>query len=197
MKAFSGIVLAGGKSSRMGRDKMLVPFANETFIGRTVNALRRVAAEVIIASNHTGKYNIDGVREVADVYPGTGPLGGLHAGLLAAKYDDVFAVAGDMPFFAGELAVYLVNRRGAGYDVVAPRIGGRWEPLCAVYSRACIGPIERCLHSGMKKVQQVYPAVKVLAVSEDELNSAGFAAKMFCNVNTPEDLAVLGKQAGK
>lgn len=186
----SGIILAGGLSSRMGQDKMLLLFQNETLIKRTVNELRSAADEIIIASNHKAKYGIDGVREVPDIIPNMGPLGGLYAGLVAAKYDDAFVVAGDMPFFTAKLAEYLLSRR-AGYDVVAPRIREGWEPLCAVYSRGCISPIEHCLQAGIKKVFRFYPAVKVLAVTEDELSVSGLPANMFYNLNAPEDLALL------
>jgi molybdopterin-guanine dinucleotide biosynthesis protein A len=194
--AVSGIILAGGRSSRMGRDKMLLEFQNETLIRRTVNELRDVAAEIIIASNHTGKYGIDGVREVPDVFPGMGPMGGMYAGLVAAKHDTAFVVAGDMPFFSARLAEYLLSRQ-AGHDVVAPMVGGKWEPLCAVYSRRCIGPIGDCLQAGIKQVFRFYPAVKVLAVDEAELGQVGLPANTFFNLNAPEDLAVLRQAAGR
>lgn len=188
--AVSGIILAGGRSSRMGRDKTLILYKNETLIARTVNELRGVVDDIVIASNHTAKYNLAGVREVPDTYPGMGPLGGLYAGLAAAKYEDAFVVAGDLPFFTGRLAAWLLARKD-GYDAVVPRIGGNWEPLTAVYSRGCLGPIGDCLQAGLKKVYQFYPAVRVLAVSEEELRTAGFTTDVFYNLNAPEDLAAL------
>lgn len=189
--AVSGVVLAGGFSSRMGRDKMLLTIENEPLLMRTVKELRSVADEIIVASNHTSRYNLDGVREVADIFPEVGPMGGLHAGLLASKYDAAFVTAGDMPYFTGRLAEYLVSRQ-AGHDVVVPRIGGQWEPLCAVYSRACIGPIEYCLRAGIRKVFRFYPLVRVLAVDENELAAVGLPADIFFNLNTPADLLSVG-----
>jgi molybdopterin-guanine dinucleotide biosynthesis protein A len=194
--AVSGIILAGGRSSRMGRDKTLLLFQNETLIARTVSELRKVADEIIIASNATAKYGIDGVREVPDIFPGMGPLGGMYAGLAAARYDVAFVVAGDMPFFTAELAAYLLGRR-AGHDAVVPRVKGNWEPLAAVYARACLGPIAGCLQAGIRKVFRFYPAVDVLAVDEQELNAAGLPADMFFNLNAPEDLAALGAESGR
>ncbi|MDT8899815.1 molybdenum cofactor guanylyltransferase [Anaeroselena agilis] len=191
----SGIVLAGGRSSRMGRDKTLLVVENETLIERTVKELRRITDEIIIASNATAKYGLPGVREVPDVFPGMGPLGGLHAGLLAAQNDVVFAVAADMPCFTDKLAAYLLGRKG-DHDAVVPRPGQEWEPLCAVYSRACAGPIEQCLRAGMKKVYSFYPAVKVLAVTGEELGAAGLPATMFFNLNAPEDLDLLRRGNG-
>lgn len=189
----SGIILAGGRSSRMGQDKMLLVFQNETLLARMVNRLRSVVDDIIIASNDTAKYGIEGVREVRDIFPGMGPMGGLHAGLIAAKYDNAFVIAGDMPYFSENVAEYLLSRK-AGYDAVVPRLNGYWEPLCAVYSRSCIAPIEYCLLAGIRKVFRFYPAVKVLAVDEDKLNTAGLPANIFYNLNAPEDLAFLRRE---
>ncbi|MDR7866601.1 MAG: molybdenum cofactor guanylyltransferase [Sporomusaceae bacterium] len=188
--AVSGIILAGGRSSRMGRDKTLLVVENETLIERTVKELREVTDDIIIASNATAKYGLPDVREVPDIFPDMGPLGGLYAGLLAARYDDVFAVAADMPYFTARLAAYLLSRKD-GHDAVVPRTGEDWEPLCAVYSRACAGPIEQCLRDGVRKVFRFYPAVKVLAVTGEELDAAGLPANMFFNLNAPQDLVLL------
>ncbi len=191
--AVSGIILAGGRSSRMGRDKTLLVYQNETLIARTVGELRGVSDEIIVASNAADKYHLADVREVADAYPGMGPLGGMHAALTAARYEAAFVVAGDMPFFTARLAAYLLSRKG-DYDAVVPRIGGEWEPLCAVYSRACAAPIEACLRSGVRQVFRFYPAMKVLAVDERELAAAGLPAELFFNLNAPEDLAALRRE---
>lgn len=193
--AVSGIILAGGRSSRMGRDKTLLVVENETLIERTVKELREVTDDIIIASNATAKYGLADVREVPDIYPDMGPLGGMYAGLLAARYDDVFVVAADMPHFTAKLARYLLSRKG-GYDAVVPRTGEDWEPLCAVYSRICAGPIEQCLRDGIRKVFRFYPAVKVLAVTGEELDAAGLPADMFFNLNAPQDLALLRRRQG-
>ncbi|HEY3425694.1 MAG TPA: molybdenum cofactor guanylyltransferase [Negativicutes bacterium] len=182
----SGIILAGGRSLRMGQDKTLLLFNNETLIERTIKELQNVVDEIIIASNHTAKYNIPSLVEVPDTYPGMGPLGGLHAGLIASKYQHAFVISGDMPLFTGALATYLLERR-AGYDVIVPEIRSRWEPLCAVYSRSCIKPIENCLQADVRKVYRFYPQVRVLKISEPELKLVGDVEELFYNLNTPED----------
>ncbi|TWH45633.1 molybdenum cofactor guanylyltransferase [Sporomusa sp. KB1] len=189
--AVSGIILAGGRSSRMGRDKTLLVFKNETLIERTVRKLQNFVDEVIIASNHTAKYNLPGIVEVPDSYPGMGPLGGMQAGLMAAQHQYSFIVSCDMPFFTEELARYLLERR-AGCDVVVPEIGNRLEPLCAVYSRNCIKPIEKCLQAGVSQVFRFYPDVRVCKIVESDLRQVGDPKEIFCNLNTPEDLSYLG-----
>lgn len=182
----SGIVLAGGRSSRMGQDKTLMSVNAETLIERTIRELRKVADEVIIASNQKSKYNIPGTIEIPDIFPGRGPLGGIHAGLLAARYPLSFVVAADMPFFTADMANYLLSK-SAGYDVVAPEINHYWEPLCAVYAKDCLQAIEQFLVADVKKVYAFYPCVRVLKVKEEELTKMGKIEHIFCNLNTPED----------
>lgn len=191
--AVSGIILAGGHSSRMGRDKTLIVFNNETLIERTVKKLGNFVDEIIIASNDTAKYELPGIVEVVDTYPGMGPLGGMHAGLMAAKYHHSFIVSCDMPFFTEELARYLLVRR-TGYDVVVPEVRNRLEPLCAVYSRNCIKPIERCLQADIRQVFRFYPDVRVHKIPESDLHQVGDLKEIFCNLNTPEDLAYFSKE---
>jgi molybdopterin-guanine dinucleotide biosynthesis protein A len=186
MVKVSGIVLAGGRSSRMGQDKTLMSINAETLIERTVKELGKAVDEIIIASNQESKYNLPGTVDVPDVFPGMGPLGGIHAGLLAARYQFSFIVAADMPCFTANLAAYLLSK-SKGYDVVAPEINGCWEPLCAVYSRDCLIPIEKCLVADIRKVIRFYPNVRVLKVREEELASIGTAEDIFRNLNTPED----------
>ena len=185
MKA-SGIILAGGYSSRMGQDKTLMPVNAETLIERAVTELRKTVDEIIIASNQKAKYNLPGTVEVEDIYPGMGPLGGIHAGLSAANYQYAFVMAADMPLFSADLAGYLLNRCD-GYDVVAPEVNGQWEPLCAVYAKDCIKPIEKLLAEDVKKAQYFLSLVRVLKISQKELAMIGKTNDIFYNLNTPED----------
>ncbi len=186
MVKVSGIVLAGGRSSRMGQDKTLMSVNSEILIERTVKELRKTVDEIIIASNQKCKYNIPDTVEITDVFSGMGPLGGIHAGLLAARHPYAFVVAGDMPLFTDELATYLLSKR-EGYDVVVPEVDGCWEPLCAVYSQDCLKPIEQFLVADIRKAYGFYPSVRVLKVREEELASIGKVKDIFCNLNTPED----------
>jgi len=186
----SGIILAGGLSSRMGADKNLMAYSNETLIEHMVKEMRQVVDEIIIASNHTAKYGIPGTTEVQDIYPGMGPLGGIHAGLLATKKPWAFVVATDMPLFRAELANFILERC-AEYDVVVPYINGRWEPLCAAYSRECIKPIGECLKADIRQIHRFYSQVKVLKVGEKELRAVGKIDELFYNMNTPEDYRYL------
>lgn len=194
--AVSGIVLAGGLSSRMGRDKTLLLYNNETLIQRTVRKLRTVVDEIIIASNNTAKFSLPGITEVPDTYPGVGPLGGMHAGLIACKYRHAFIVSCDMPLLSERLAMYLLEHR-QGYDVVIPEIYNRMEPLCAVYSTECIKPIEQCLKTGISRVTGFYHEVRVNKIDETKVSLIGNHQEMFYNLNTPQDLNKLEKIQGR
>lgn len=189
--AVSGIILAGGRSSRMGQDKTLMSIETQTLIERTVKELGKVTDEIIIASNQSNKYNLPGTFEVPDIFTGYGPLGGIHAGLKAASHPYSFIVAGDMPLFSADLAEYLLNRADEGYDVIAPEVNGSWEPLCAVYSRSCLQAIEQYLAAGIRQVFQFYKNVRVLKIGEQELAGIGKAGDVFYNLNTPEDYETL------
>jgi molybdopterin-guanine dinucleotide biosynthesis protein A len=175
----------------MGQNKALMIYNGETMVEHTIKELKKVADEIVIASNNTNKYNLAGLTEVSDIYPGMGPLGGIHAGLLKSKNMYTFVVSCDMPFFSWKLASFLLEKREE-YDVVVPEIGEYLEPLCAVYSKKCLGPIEKCLQLEIKKVIEFYPYVKVLRVNETEIRGlSGEAEKFFCNLNTPEDYHAL------
>lgn len=183
----SGIILAGGRSSRMGQDKTLLTIEAETLIERTVRELREVTDEIIIASNQKCKYNIPGTTEVRDIFPGKGPMGGIHSGLMSAQNSFAFVVAADMPLFSAQTARYLIAKIDGSYDVIAPEIDGSWEPLCAVYSKSCLKTIEQFLLDDIRNVFGLYKSVKVLKVEEQELAAIGKSKDTFYNLNTPQD----------
>jgi len=185
MKA-TGVILAGGKSSRMGRDKSLLVYENDTLINRMLDEMRPVFAELLIAGSRQDKYNIAGVREIPDIYRDTGPLGGIHAALTAASYQHVFITACDLPFFQGRLAGLLVEL-SRGYDAVVPRVGNLPEPLFAVYSKNCLPYIESCLSEKNFKITRFYPQVLVHYVDEDVIRSVCDPRTAFYNINTEAD----------
>lgn len=189
MNKVSGIILAGGHSLRMGLDKTLLKIDQETLIERTVRELKEVADDVVIASNDKHKYCFSGLVEVPDIFPEMGPLGGIHAGLRAVKHDHAIVISSDMPFFTAALLQFLLSYR-MGYDVVVPEVNGKWEPLCAIYSRHCIQPIEDCLRAHIRQVFQLYQRVRVCKISGSKLIKLGDVQQLFFNLNTPEDLVV-------
>lgn len=194
MSGVSGIILAGGHSLRMGRDKNLLLFQGEEMIQRTVKVLRQVVEDVVIASDNGEKYQLSGVREVADRYRERGPMAGIHAGLLAIKNERALVVPGDMPFLHADLLRELANY-AAECDVIVPECDGKMEPLCAVYTKRCLPAIEACLRSDIRKVVSLYEKVTVKKVSVAEFSKLGDWRDWFCNVNTPNDLVLARKRA--
>ncbi|MGB9804155.1 molybdenum cofactor guanylyltransferase [Desulfofundulus sp.] len=187
---FTGVVLAGGNSSRMGTNKALIPFGREKLLDRVVARMREVFARVILISNEneSGKYNYLGLPVIGDIYPGKGPLAGIHAALSAASTPYIFVVACDMPFIDPELAVYLA-RQAPGYDVVVVRDGPYLEPLFAVYGKGCLEVIESILRNGLRaKVVDFFPAVRVKYIERGDLSHITDVDKVFININTLRDL---------
>ena len=184
--AVSGIVLAGGRSVRMGTDKTQLAWGRHTLLEQAVCRLRGATDEVLVVGNLEGTYCLQGVRQVKDRYAGRGPLGGIHAGLLAAKYEAAIVLSCDMPFVTAKLAAFLVAKSD-GFAAVTPRCRGRIEPLCAVYARSCLAAIEDLLQAGENQVRQVFCKVNTCYVEEEALQLFGDANQLFFNLNTPQD----------
>lgn len=185
----TGVVLAGGRNSRMGRPKALLKVDGLTIIERVLDAVKQVAREVLVVSNEEHIYSSLGYPVIGDLYPGKGPLGGIYTGLCQANQHWILVAACDMPFLSGNVANALLDRR-SGFDLVVPRVGGFPEPLFAVYSKDCLGPMEHQLMAGRYKISAVFEELQVCYVDETELGNPLAIRKLFFNVNTPEDLVV-------
>lgn len=188
-----GAVLVGGKSSRMGENKAFIKIHEVSLIERVVKEMSRVLERVMVVGGPRDLYSHLGVQVVEDVFQDCGPLGGIHAALLNSKDPYVFVAACDMPFFRSEVITYLLSQ-AADYDVVVPRIGDYLEPLCAVYGRRCLKPIEDSLKRGIFKVTHFYTGVRVNYVDGRVLADAVGEPNVFVNVNTPGDVSALKKE---
>ncbi|MBZ5721625.1 MAG: molybdenum cofactor guanylyltransferase [Acidobacteriia bacterium] len=180
-------VLAGGKSTRMGRDKAFLELDGQTLLVRALALARSVARDVQIVGDRK-KFSAFG-PVVEDVYPERGPLGGIHAALAGSATEFNLMLAVDLPFIAPPFLEYLIAQARAGGAVVTvPRTGGRWQPLCAVYRRAFATVAERSLLAGMNKIDTLFLEVETRVLDDSEWSKAGFSAGMFRNLNTPEEL---------
>jgi len=184
--AATGFVVAGGRSERMGRDKALLPWAGGTLLEHALLRLRAVCADVRILSGAQPRYAGLGVPVLTDVVGEAGPLGGVHAGLLSLGAPLGLFLGVDTPLIPPALLGALVAAAG-GFDAVVPVVEGRPEPLCAVYRRTCLEPVQRRLETGERKMTSFWPDVRVRTVAEEELAAFGDAAEMFRNLNTPEE----------
>jgi len=182
----SAFVLAGGKSSRMGRDKAMLSLQGRTLLVVTEDLARTVAQDVRIVGPPK-KYGPDAIE---DLYPDRGPLGGIHAALTVTKTDLNLMLSVDTPFVAPKFLTFLVSEavRG-GTTVTVPFVGERFQPLCAVYRREFLSVAESALQAGKNKIDPLFCHTTVRRIDEAELMRLAFDPRMFDNLNTPEDFA--------
>jgi len=187
------VILAGGLSRRMGRDKAGLPAGDGTMIERLVRRLAPMVDETIIAGG-SGRPDLEGVRLVGDRYPRHGPLAGMHAGLSAARFPYAFVVACDLPDVEPALLA-LLRGLAADYEAVVPRIDGRAEGTCALYHRGLASRLEASLQAGERSIKTVLAVSCVRYVELDELKAVDPQLRSFRNLNTVADYrAWLGTQ---
>ncbi|MCD8376592.1 MAG: molybdenum cofactor guanylyltransferase [Oscillospiraceae bacterium] len=190
----AAVILAGGKSSRMGRDKAMLPFGEETMLSHLVGLYRPWFDLTAVSLNTPGRFQTYGALEVVDRHPGDGPLAGLEAAFLDTGADVIFLTATDLPFGDPALARLLLERLGE-HDACLIRHNGRAETLFAVYSCACLPTVRRALERGRRSMFHVLEQVDALELSPQEL--PGFDLDhILRNVNDPEEyrraVALLG-----
>ena len=187
----SGVVLAGGKSTRLGRNKAIERVGTDVLIQRVIQRLSQLTSEVIVvvaSMENAAALNLPPSANVAeDLYLGKGSLGGIFSGISAAKHHHSLLVACDMPFLNQELLKYMIGLRH-DYDVVVPLAEGRPETLHAIYSKNCLEPIERRLKADDLKIARFFDEVKVRYIKEEEIAPFDPDHLSFFNINTQEDL---------
>src|SRR5204863_6740495 len=179
------VILAGGLSRRMGRDKAGLPAGDGTLIQHLARRLAPVVIETIVAGG-SGRHNLPGVTIVDDRYPGLGPLAGIHAGLLVAQFPLVWVVGCDLPDVDPGLAALLCGLAG-DVDAVVPRIDSEPQGVCAVYDRALAPRIEGLLAAGERRVTMLLGASNVRYVTPGALRAVDPELLSFGNINTPAE----------
>jgi molybdopterin-guanine dinucleotide biosynthesis protein A len=182
----TGFVLAGGKSSRMGTNKALLPLDGATLVERTRDLLAKVCEKVAILGapelyGHLGDC-------YPDLYTDCGPLAGIHVALLNSQTNLNLVTAVDTPFLGEEFLEYLLQRAASCSAVVTvPEIAGYVQPLCAVYSRDFLPVAEAALKTGRFKIVPLFAEVRAQVLTGNELGRFALESGMFDNLNTPED----------
>ena len=185
----TGVIQAGGKSTRMGgQPKALLELGGRRIIERVLDAVAPVVDDVLIVTNTPELYGFLRLPMVPDAYPEHGSLGGIFTGLAAAAGEAAFTVACDMPFLHADVARLVVARAGQG-DVVIPRVGAQLETLHALYAKACLPHIESRLKAGRLKIVGFFEDVRVVEIAEAEVARYRPPDVVFMNVNTPDELA--------
>jgi molybdenum cofactor guanylyltransferase len=142
---------------------------------------------VILITNKAADYAHLGLPLFADIYPECGPLGGIYTAVHQASHSHTLVVACDMPWLNRDLLTYMINLR-EGADVIVPRWEKYPEPLHALYSKACLPPIESNLQAGLLKITSFFGRVKVRFIERAEIERFDENGRSFANLNTPEDL---------
>lgn len=186
----TGIILAGGRNLRMGKNKAFLTIQGERIIDRTKDLFLKLFAETLLVTNSPVDYLDLKVRTVADLIPGRGALGGIYTGLFYASHSHAFVAACDMPFLNPSLIRFLMGL-AQGYDIVIPRTPDGLQPLHATYSRRCLPFIEVLLRQENQRILDFFPKVKKREVMPEELLAYDPELRSFINVNTPEDLGRL------
>src|SRR5579863_1014206 len=194
----TGFVLAGGLSRRMGQPKAGLTLGSETMLERQLRLLRAVTPRVRVVGPAAGSGGIEsvirsltpaGVRIVTDELPGRGPLGGIYSALHATPTEFNLFLSCDLPCMEARLLRRLRQRAiETGADVtVAQSRDGRVQPLVAVYRRRALPAVRRSLERGQNRVTSFYRRVHCVILDWAELSRAGFPARVFGNINTPDD----------
>lgn len=197
-ESVSVLILAGGRSQRMGQDKVWMELDGVSLIQRVVMRVAPIAREMLFSTNTPGRFaaliNALSVpaRIVTDRFPGIGPLAGLHAGLTEACSDWVLVLAGDMPFVSLGLIRYMLSM-AADNDAVVPKtissVSGlpEWEPLHGLYRKSCLPFIEARIANGERPAYCFLPDVQTRCVLPTEIVLLDPEFRSFFNVNTPQD----------
>ena len=191
----TAVILAGGQSRRMGRDKLFLPLEGETLLQRAIRRYGEVFPRVLVSVAGPEKLPELGETRVFDRFPGAGPLAGLHAGLLAAG-EDVFLTGADMPFSSPEKALMLASLCGEAEACVLTDETGRWEPLFGYYRPSVLPKAEELLTAGRRSMGALLGAVRLREVKLAELGEKP-DSPLARNVNVPEDYEKLRLELGE
>ncbi len=207
----TGVILAGGKSRRMGENKALMRLGDNLLIGHVIRCLHDVTDELLLVTNSPTEYAHLDVPMHGDILPDTGALGGIYTGLIHASHDVILCVACDSPFLEPKLLSYLVSVLGE-YDAVIPyTYSSRQTPfcrnkdigvtnpsygddtqitlqtLCAAYSKRCLSIIELMLRESELRVHALQERARIQRVSPEVWREFDPEGMSFFNINTPED----------
>jgi molybdopterin-guanine dinucleotide biosynthesis protein A len=181
----TGIILAGGKSSRMGTEKGLIIYKNKPFVEHIIEAMSPLVDNIIIISNNK-TYESFGFKCYEDLIKNTGPLAGIYTGLRYSKTNNNLIVSCDIPLIKTVVLQKLIDQKNDASEVIQLQSQGKNMPLIALYKKSCEVIFMEELHQNQKKVQKALKKCNVKTVIID-----GSLEQVTANINTPEDLELL------
>ncbi|WP_062061462.1 molybdenum cofactor guanylyltransferase [Aquimarina longa] len=181
-KSITGIILAGGKSSRMGSEKGLMLLNNKPFIQYSIEALQPLVDTIMIVSSNSD-YDVFGLKRIEDIIPDSGPIAGVHTGLTYSKTENNLVISCDVPLLTTSLLKKLVFYKDDDYDIIQFEAEGKTSPLVALYKKHCVDKCKELLIDGEKRLRKLVLALRTKTVSV--LNKEHI---LVTNINTIEDL---------
>lgn len=190
MEPLEGVVLAGGRSRRLGVDKALLQFGDTPLLRIVVDRVARVCSRVLVAVDRPDRYQELALSAdfVADESPGHGPLSGLQSGLRACGTEHALVVACDLPFLNVRLLRHMAELPRS-YQALVPRQGRRWQPLHAVYARSCLETVDEMLSDGGGSMRQLLSRLVVQPLDEREIRRLDPDGLSLLNINRRSDLS--------
>ncbi|MEZ5147158.1 MAG: molybdenum cofactor guanylyltransferase [Bacteroidales bacterium] len=186
-KGITGIILAGGKSSRMGKDKGFCTIDEKPLIRYAIETLSEVCDSIIIGTNNPA-YDQFGFPVVPDKISGKGPVAGIFSCLNESKTADNFILSCDMPLMTSDFVKFVVSKK-ADYEVVIPVFNGMAEPLCAYYHKNITSPLKAQIKAGVYKIQEAVKPLHTLLLEIEDSNVFN-DSKLFMNINSEVDLGI-------
>ncbi len=180
-------IMAGGKSSRMGRDKAFVRFQGRPMIEIVKEHVSGLGDELILITNKPTEYAHLNLPMYSDLYKDHGPLAGIYTAVIKAAHPHTLIVACDMPWLNPDLLNYMITQRHTA-DIVIPRWQKFPEPLHAIYSKACLAPIQENLEAKQLKITRFFNKVTVNYLDKETIEQVGGNGRSFANINTPQEL---------
>lgn len=183
---FGAIILAGGKSRRFGEDKVTYPLNGKPLIQNVIEVVEKVTENIIIVTNTPEKLNFLGYPKFADIFPNSGPMGGIYTGLTFSRSNYNLVLPSDMPYISVECFEYLI-RNANGSDIIIPEHDNLLEPLCAIYAKSCLATIKKFLDRNEYHVFKLCEKIKTKKVEfGPELDF--YHDRLFFNINEKTDL---------
>jgi molybdenum cofactor guanylyltransferase len=190
----TGIILCGGRSSRMQTNKALLKLGDKTVIEIVAAKLKSIFNEVLISDNDSKQYDFLNLPVVYDIFIGKGPLSGIHSALKYSSTKNNFIISCDIPLISIELIKYLINLNSEK-SILLPKSNGRIQQLCGIYSKSVIYEIENIFKLSEKdknikgSVYELLERASIEFIDVDELNF--YYKNIFLNMNSPEDYKLI------
>ena len=181
----TGIILAGGKSTRFGSDKALFEYKGKKLVEYSIETIKTLSDTILLSTNSPEKFDFTGLQTVTDIYPVCGPVAGIHACLQQSKTEHNLIIGCDLPWLDPRLFRLLLEKN-PGFQVVIPSHNGHYETMASYYHKSCAGHLEQALQNKQYKVLDAIASLKTLYAEIQ--NEEFYSERLFSNINYLRDI---------